>query len=193
MSQKNIKNTFGNLIKILDLTEGKVYADLGASNGAYDVMMASLTKGVTYYVQDIDTTCLNQREFKKVVDYYTQQSGYPITTHNRFHLTMGDVHQTNLPDNTFDVIYSNGAFHVFSDKLAIMRDVYRKLKPGGYLFIRDRLAKGPKKELCNDEKCRHPLLQEQEFLSILQNSRFVLIKKYPRFEGTPIFKFQKPE
>ena len=191
LSQKQIRKSFTPLVDLLELKPGNVYADVGAAGGAYDVMISTLTKDVVYYVQDIDTTCLNQSELNKILDYYSAESKQVLRQKNKFVLTMGGYKQTNLPNNTFDVIYTNATFHAFSHKAAIISDVYQKLKFGGYLFIRDGLATKKEAQYCPDEKCANQLVKETDLLSIVKNSGFTLIKKYPDFQGYPVFKFRK--
>lgn len=191
LSQKQVKKSFVPLVKMLGLKPGTVFADIGASGGAYSVMISTLTKGVTYYIQDIDTTCLNPQEIEKILGYYSQQSGQVLSQQNTYHLTIGSADQTNLPNQTFDVIYTNGTFHVFRHKQKIMRDIYQKLKPGGYLFIRDGLAKSDPPKRCPDKNCHTPLVHEKDLIAIVQSCRFKLVEKVENFSGYPVFKFQK--
>ncbi|EAY26526.1 class I SAM-dependent methyltransferase [Microscilla marina] len=191
LSQKQIKKSFAPLVKILGLKPGTTFADIGASGGAYSVMISTLTKGVTYYIQDIDTTCLNRQELDKVLAYYSQQSGVSLPKQNTYHLTIGGLRQTNLPTQTFDVIYTNATFHAFRYKKEMIADIYQKLKPGGYLFIRDGLATSDSPQNCPDKNCNAPFVQEKDLLTIVQSCRFRLIEKNKNFSGYPIFKFQK--
>lgn len=46
----------------------------------------------------------------------------------------GDAQSTNLPDNSFDVVFSFDAFEHFLDPPAVLREVHRILKPGGVLY-----------------------------------------------------------
>lgn len=191
LSYKQIKKSFTPLVALLELKPGMVYADVGAAGGAYDVMISTLTKDVTYYVQDIDTACLNQTQLDKILTYYSAQSQQNLRQKNKFVIKEGAYKYTNLPNNTFDVIYTNATFHAFSYKTEMMTDIYKKLKPGGYLFIRDGLAKTEKAEYCPDEKCANKLVKEADLLSIVTSSGFRLVKKVPDFQGYPIFKFKK--
>lgn len=189
--QKSIKKTFKPLVDILGLTKGKVFADIGASSGAYDVMISTLVEGVTFYIQDIDSTCLNPSELDKIIHYYAKQSKQALAKKNKFFIAMGTYKQTRLPENRFDIVYSNAAFHAIEYKNAIVTDIYQKLKPGGYFFIRDGFAKKGERKYCPDKNCKQPLAHEDELMEILQKSHFTLVKKYDNFQGYPIFKFRK--
>ncbi|OJJ21997.1 hypothetical protein BKI52_08125 [marine bacterium AO1-C] len=190
---KNIQESFPSIIKVLELREGVVFADVGAKNGAFDAAMATLTKGITYYVQDIDTKALSDQEWQKVVQYYSKTSGKPIAQQNKFHTVIGGLKETRLPNNTFDIIHTNATFHAIRHKQALMQDIYKKLKPGGYLFIRDEFVKEGVVKRCNDDACDAELASEELLMKIMKASRFKLIKKIPNFQGYPMFKFQKLE
>ncbi|WP_299462396.1 class I SAM-dependent methyltransferase [uncultured Microscilla sp.] len=191
LSQKQIKKSFAPLVQLLGLKPGTTFADIGASGGAYSVMISTLTKGVTYYIQDVDTICLNRQELDKVLAYYSQQSGVTLPKQNTYYLTIGGFRQTNLPNQTFDVIYTNATFHAFRYKKEMISDIYQKLKPGGYLFIRDGLATSDTPQNCPDKNCNAPFVQEKELIDIVQSCHFRWVEKNKNFSGYPIFKFQK--
>lgn len=191
MKQKHIENSFNPLIEILELSKGDVFADIGASSGAYDVMISTLVKDVTFYIQDIDSSCLNRTELDKIINYYSNQSHQELASKNKFIIIQGSIDKTNLPNNTFDIIYTNGTFHVFVHKEEILNDIYQKLKKGGYLFIRESLAEEGKIEYCPDKECGHQLFYDKDLLKLVKESGLTFIKKYDDFNGYPIFKFQK--
>ena len=188
---KGIKESFPEIIETLELREGVVFADVGAQSGVFDAAMATLTKGVTYYIQDIDQKALNKEEWRKIVRYYSEKNGVPIAQRNQFHLVIGNPKKTNLPNNTFDIIYTNATFHAIRYKKAMMQDIHQKLKPGGYLFVRDKFVKKGVVERCIDEKCATHLATEEELMKVMKASRFKLVKKTPDFQGYPMYKFQK--
>src|SRR4051812_6897733 len=90
MGAEAIRKTFQPIIDYVDLKPGESFADVGASSGYYTVMMSTLTKNVTYYIEDIDTSCLNTREFNKVIAYYSKQSGFELLKRNEYKLVLGD-------------------------------------------------------------------------------------------------------
>lgn len=47
----------------------------------------------------------------------------------------GDGENLPFPDNTFDVVYSNGVIHHTPDTIGVVRDMLRVLKPGGKVII----------------------------------------------------------
>lgn len=50
-------------------------------------------------------------------------------------LRMMDAAQLTFPDHTFDVVFSYDAFEHFSDPKAVLSEIYRVTKPGGYIYL----------------------------------------------------------
>ena len=190
MNQKGIRQVFQPIIDYMGLKSGDTFADVGASSGAYTIMMATLLENTTFYAQDIDTVCLNEREFNKVIDYYSLQSHKPLRQVNSLHLAVGDPDKTNLPEGTFDAIYTNATFHLFNEPDKIVLDLYSRLKPDGALFVRDNFSTKKEIQYCEDKKCARPLVPVDTFLSIMARNKF-RVEKRKVFSGYPIYKFTK--
>jgi ubiquinone/menaquinone biosynthesis C-methylase UbiE len=190
MDQKGIQQVFQPIIEFMELKPGDVFADVGASSGYYTAMMATLMTNTSFYIQDIDTTCLNEREFNKVIDYYSKQSQKQLRSINSFYMTLGSVEETKLPDGAFDKIYSNATFHLFTEPDKMVQDLYRKLKPNGSLFIRDNFINKTQVVYCTDKKCGQPLTHTDTFLAIMARNKFKLEKRKD-FSGYPIYKFTR--
>ena len=56
-----------------------------------------------------------------------------------------------FPDESFDVVISNGAFNLVTDKSKALKEVFRVLKPRGRLMIADQILTG---ELPDDKKAK---------------------------------------
>jgi arsenite methyltransferase len=56
-----------------------------------------------------------------------------------------------FPDESFDVVISNGAFNLVIDKAKALREVFRVLKPRGRLMMADQILTG---ELPDDKRAR---------------------------------------
>jgi SAM-dependent methyltransferase len=174
----------------IGLKEGVTFADIGASSGYYDAAMAVFVDSVTFYLNDIDDHCLNQKNLDKVLRYYSKIRGQQIEATNRFHYVIGTPTRTKLPDSTFDVIFMNATMHVIEYPDSILADLYRNLKPEGNLFIRDEFLYDGEERKCPSKTCRRPLLQYDPFIMLMSRNGFVLTGETLEF-GHPIYKFSK--
>lgn len=191
MGSKDIKETFQPILDFMEYKPGMTFADVGAGSGALTVMMATLMPQSPVYIQDIDSSFLNNRNVDKIIDHYSKESNKDLRTTNTFHITIGGVDHTNLPDATFDRIYSNATVHNFTEIDAMLKDIGKKLKPDGIVFFRDSFKNDHKEgDYCSDPKCARPLLTIDNFLSIMEKNGFVLVKRNPDMSGYPVFGFK---
>jgi ubiquinone/menaquinone biosynthesis C-methylase UbiE len=176
----------------LGLTPGMTFADVGASSGYYDGAMAVFLDSVTFYLNDIDGHCLNEKNLNKVLRYYSKLRGSRIEDSNPFHYVIGTATHTNLPENNFDVIFCNATAHVLDYPDSIMTDLYGKLKAEGHLFVRDEFVYNGEVKKCASKKCGHQLLQYDSFVQLMNRNGFALEGESKDF-GHPIYKFGKKE
>ena len=188
-NKKEIKKSFAPVMSYLDLKPGETFADIGAASGTFDAILAYMVDSVHFYIQDIDTSCLNQDEWSKILTYYSGLKQEPLDATNNFDLVIGEGNTTNLPKNTFDKIITNGTFHLFSNPDLILQDIYQKLKPGGILFVRDDFNQEGEHKEC--EKCQVPLVNYERFLKLMSSNGYKLVEISPRFGPYPIHKFMK--
>lgn len=188
LNQKTINETFSRILAFMGVKPGETFADLGASSGYYTVMMSTLLRDNIIYVQDIDTVCLNEREFNKVITYYSKQSGVDLRSQNDLRYIIGTPDGSNLPDNYFDHIYTNGTFHHFADRDKMVRDIYRKLKVGGEVTVRDSFT-SKEEEYCMDAT-RVKLQPVDTLLAVMSRNGFRLLDRKD-FAPYPAFKFGK--
>lgn len=191
LNEKTLLKSFKPLVAFLDLKPGDVFADIGASSGYYDATLAYLVDSVTFYIQDIDTSCLNERELHKILDYYSVLGERSLEATNTFKIVIGEINQTNLPNNTIDKIYTNGTFHLFGQPHVILQDIRQKLKPGGFLFIRDDFNQAGENRICEGENCQVPLVQYNHFLKLMADNGFKLLEISDEIGPYPVHKFVK--
>jgi SAM-dependent methyltransferase len=176
--------------EFLGLRPGMVFADIGASSGYYDAAMAVFVDSVTFYLNDIDYHCLNEKNLNKVLRYYSKLKGRPIETTNTFHYVIGTPTQTKLPNDAFDVIFSNATMHVIEYQDSILTNLYKNLKSTGHLYIRDEFVYNGESKKCGSKKCGHDLLQYGPFLKTMSRNGFTLTGESHDF-GYPIYRFSK--
>lgn len=181
---------FDSLNQFLGIEPGTTFAEVGASSGYYNGAMAVHLQDVTFYLQDIDEHCLNEKNLEKVLKYYSRYSDTPLSEANEFHIAIGSESKTNLPDNAIDIIYSNATFHVLKDPDSILSDIYNKLKQDGTVSIRDEFVTDGQNTSCKDKKCGVPLAHYEDFMNTMTRNRFVLVDQTSQF-GYPVYKFKK--
>jgi len=192
MDQQKIEQTFKPILAFMDYRPGMTFADVGAGSGALTVMMATLMEDSDVYIQDIDTTVLNPQNVSRIIDYYSYQGNQDLRSKNDFHTTIGEIDHTNLPDKTFDIIYSNATVHNFTAIDSIMVDLGRKLKPNGLLVFRDSFRNyGRTGERCTDPTCNRPLISVEEFLAVMSRNGYKVVKQDPDMSGFPAFAFTR--
>lgn len=150
-SEAAIAKVYGPELGILRLEAGDVVADVGGSNGYRMAMFATLHDSIDFYIQDIDTLCLNAREFEAVERYYSKMNGDPLAC--TFHLVQGTPSATLLPDGIFDKVLVTASYHHFSARQAMMQDIRQKLNPSGRIYLIENVVRKTgqhRRRLCDD-------------------------------------------
>ena len=117
----------GNPFSLGAIHPGETVLDLG-SGGGFDCFIAGQAVGPTGKVIGVDMTDamlarsratakamgLSQVEFRKAF-----------------------IEELPVPDASVDIAISNGVINLVPDKYAAFQEIYRKLKPGGRLYLAD--------------------------------------------------------
>lgn len=182
---------FRQVNEFIGLQPGDNYADIGASSGYYDGAMAVFADSVNFYIQDIDKECLNRKNLRRVVKYYSRFNERPLKEEHRFYAVIGSETETNLPEALFDKIYSNATYHVLNDPDALLQDIYTKLKPDGLLFIRDEFTYEGETKLCDSKQCRHLIPTFEDFVTTMSKNGFEMAGQSELLGNYPIYRFRK--
>ncbi|WKN43923.1 class I SAM-dependent methyltransferase [Tunicatimonas pelagia] len=191
LSVEEAQNTFQPIVEFMGVEPGMAVADVGAGSGALTVIMATQLDSCEVYIQDIDRKMLQQDNVDKMITHYSKQLGHNLGERNQFHLVYGTPNQSNLPHESIDIVYSNATMHVFNEPDAMLQDLRKKLKPTGKIFIRDGFkGENGEGEFCSSRKCAKRLLSIDEFLVMMEQNGYRLIKQSPDMDGYPLFGFE---
>ena len=164
--------------------DGEVIASIGAGGAVWEVGFTVNKPNLTFYLQDIDATLLNQNEIDMSIAYHQKLAEKRIDA--KYVAVIGDEYSTKLPDDFFDKVLIINAFHEFKYPELMLLEVKRIMKVGGTLFLDEQLASfsGEIHEGCNKK-----LYTEIELLAFLQKNGFSVTKKVERSPYVKIFGF----
>ena len=101
--------------------------DLGTGPGDIPIMLAGPTKELNVFAIDLAQSMLDRAKRKVTL----------AGLEKRITLAKMDVKALDLPDASFDAVFSNTILHHIPEPAAMLREAARVLKPGGLLLIRD--------------------------------------------------------
>ena len=108
---------------------GERVLDLGCGAG-FDTLMAARRVGITGKVIGVDMT---PEMIAKA------RTNAEILGLANVEFVLGEIETLPLADSSVDLVISNGVFNLCSDKPKVLSEVFRVLKPGGWLQMADIL------------------------------------------------------
>ena len=114
--------------KVMDaigVKSGMMVAEVGAGQGRYVVHMAErVGPAGKVYANDIDKEALDYLQHRCKRDNITNVA-----------VVLGDVTNTKLPPEKFDLVYIINTYHHLDDKIGLMNSIIPVLKTGGTFVI----------------------------------------------------------
>ncbi|UOE51510.1 arsenite methyltransferase [Mucilaginibacter sp. SMC90] len=160
--------------RFAQIKKGDTVIDLGSGAGN-DCFIARSETGETGKVIGIDFTEAMISKARENAD----KLGF-----NNVEFRLGDIEHMPVTANTADVIVSNCVLNLVPDKNAVIKDIYRVLKPGGHFSISDIVLTGslPEKIRTAAEMyagCVSGAIQKEEYLQLISKNGFanILVQK----------------
>jgi arsenite methyltransferase len=122
----------GNPFSLGDIRVGDHVLDIGCGAGV-DTLIAGLMVGSAGKAVGIDMV-------PEMVERARQNLAKTSLQNVEFHESSAE--HLSFPDQTFDVVTSNGAINLIPDKPKALREIFMVLKPNGRLMIADQVLVG---------------------------------------------------
>jgi len=149
------------------IKKGDVVVDLGSGAGN-DCFIARHETGETGKVIGIDFT-------PAMID--KARSNAEVRGYNNVEFRQGDIEYMPITANTADVIVSNCVLNLVPNKDAVIKDIYRVLKPGGHFSISDvvlvgALPEGLRKDAEMYAGCVSGAIQKEVYMELIHANGF---------------------
>jgi len=119
----------GNPFSLGPVIKGEAVLDIGCGAGV-DTLVAAIMVGSKGLVTGIDLI----PEMLKRARTNLEKTSFKNVTFQE-----GSAEELPFPDETFDVVISNGAFNLIPDKAKALREAFRVLKSSGRFLLADQI------------------------------------------------------
>src|SRR3982751_3277051 len=149
------------------IKRGDVVIDLGSGAGN-DAFIARHETGETGKVIGIDFTPAMIEKAR---------TNNEVRGFNNVEFRQGDIENMPVTSNTADVIVSNCVLNLVPDKDAVIKEIYRVLKPGGHFSISDIVLEGELPKQIKEAAelyagCVAGAIQKQTYINLIEANGF---------------------
>lgn len=156
------------------IKKGDVVVDLGSGAGN-DCFIARHETGETGKVIGIDFTPAMIEKARANAE---------VRGFNNVEFRQGDIEKMPITSNVADVVVSNCVLNLVPNKNAVIKDIYRVLKPGGHFSISDVVLEGALPEALKKDAemyagCVSGAIQKEVYLELIKSNGFenIIIQK----------------
>lgn len=152
--------------------EGDIVLDVGSGSGTDTVISAKIV-GPLGKVYALDMTAEMRAKLEK--------TAAAARIHN-VEVIDGVAESIPLPDESVDVVTSNGVINLVPDKVRAISEIFRVLKPGGRLQISDIALTRPVSDRFRQDpqmwaECVVGAVEEERYLIMLRNTGFDMVER----------------
>jgi len=175
------------LVSHLGLGNGSVVADIGAGNGRDTWVFAEIVgENGTVYAEEID-----EAKVRSLKESAEEKNLAQVVA------MLGSATSPCLPFNSVDLVYMNRVYHHFAKPREMLREIWRSLKPKGYLVVIDQ-RRGTLRDWVprHERETKHHLIAETTVVREAREEGFLFVSCVEDFwhEKDPfVLVFQRPE
>lgn len=156
---------------------GDTVLDVGSGSGT-DVLYAQLKVGPSGKVYGLDMTSAMIEKARKNIE---------IAGVKNIQILEGNATKIPLPDESVDVVTSNGVLNLVPDKMAAFQEIFRVLKKGGKLQVADIVVKESVGAVCGLNPqlwadCIGGASVEDEYLAYVDSAGFADVQILRRLD-----------
>lgn len=164
------------------IRSGDVVLDIGSGAGT-DALIASGLVGGAGKVIGLDMTAAMLRKLERNATTLGASNVEPME---------GNAEEIPLPDDSVDVVTSNGVLNLVPDKPRALREIFRVLRPGGRVQVADIVLRNSASEACREQpelwaECIVGATVEDDYLEMFRSSGLVdveVLRRDDYFSGS---------
>jgi len=187
LREKNREGILKRYSAIYDFHKGDTLASIGAGSGSKEVVYSMMADSLLFYLQDIDSTCLTSKRIESTISLLYSAANRASTA--TFIASIGTEKETKLPIGFFDKIIIENTLHELAYPNDLFKSIRENMKPDGYLYVEDLIAKRPGQK---HRGCHKRLFTETALIQLIEENGFSFVEVttvFPNNLQDKVFKF----
>lgn len=162
---------------------------LGSGSGWREFELSLLTDQLNFYLEDLDSVSLNQKNIEKAKTAFARQRKSALT--NTFHTLYGTTSTIPAKNAFASKVLIMNSYHHFDNKDQMLKEIYRVLGHHGKLIITDHISLTGSKESSYGCDRKYFLLNEKDLVNQIVKANFKLLSVTKMARQTRVFVFEK--